>query len=129
MFHVGFRKTASDEPVSIVIAGDQGPVGDKGPVGDNGPAGEKGQTGDQGPVGDKGPQGDQGPIGDKGPTGDQGPTGQPGSGCTDGCVTTASLADLARWLGAHGRSRFLLTAPPLRMPGAVGAPVTPVATV
>jgi hypothetical protein len=26
MFHVGFRKTASDEPVSILIAGDQGPV-------------------------------------------------------------------------------------------------------
>ncbi|OGA45178.1 MAG: hypothetical protein A3F74_11705 [Betaproteobacteria bacterium RIFCSPLOWO2_12_FULL_62_58] len=27
------------------------------------------------------------------------------------------------------RSRFLLTAPPLRMPGAAGSPVTPVATV
>ena len=26
-------------------------------------------------------------------------------------------------------SRFLLTAPPLRLPGAVGSPVTPVATV
>jgi kynurenine formamidase len=39
------------------------------------------------------------------------------------------LGDLARWLRAHGRSRFLLTAPPLRLPGAVGSPVTPVATV
>jgi kynurenine formamidase len=39
------------------------------------------------------------------------------------------LGDLARWLRAHRRSRFLLTAPPLRLPGAVGSPVTPVATV
>ncbi|MCE0765538.1 cyclase family protein [Pseudonocardia kujensis] len=39
------------------------------------------------------------------------------------------LADLARWLRAHGRSRFLLTAPPLRLPGAVGSPVSGVATV
>lgn len=39
------------------------------------------------------------------------------------------LKDLAAWLQAHGRSRFLLTAPPLRLPGAVGSPVTPVATV
>jgi len=39
------------------------------------------------------------------------------------------LADLAQWLEVHGRTRFLLTAPPLRLPGAVGAPVTPVATV
>jgi kynurenine formamidase len=39
------------------------------------------------------------------------------------------LADLARWLRVHKRSRFLLTAPPLRLPGAVGSPVTPVATV
>jgi kynurenine formamidase len=39
------------------------------------------------------------------------------------------LAELAQWLGEHARSRFLLTAPPLRLPGAVGAPVTPVATV
>lgn len=37
--------------------------------------------------------------------------------------------DLARSLGAAGRSRFLLTAPPLRLPGAVGSPVTPVATI
>jgi hypothetical protein len=39
------------------------------------------------------------------------------------------LTELARWLRAHARSRFLLTAPPLRLPGAVGSPVTPVATV
>jgi len=39
------------------------------------------------------------------------------------------LHDLATWLREHGRSRFLLTAPPLRLPGAVGSPVTPVATV
>jgi len=39
------------------------------------------------------------------------------------------LSELAGWLRAHGRSRFLLTAPPLRLPGAVGSPVTPIATV
>jgi kynurenine formamidase len=39
------------------------------------------------------------------------------------------LDELANWLRAHGRSRFLLTAPPLRLPGAVGSPVTPIATV
>ena len=39
------------------------------------------------------------------------------------------LSELAAWLRGHGRSRFLLTAPPLRLPGAVGSPVTPVATV
>jgi len=39
------------------------------------------------------------------------------------------LAELARWLEANSRTRFLLTAPPLRLPGAVGSPVTPVATV
>ncbi len=39
------------------------------------------------------------------------------------------LSPLARWLRAHGRYRFLLTAPPLRLPGAVGSPATPVATV
>ena len=39
------------------------------------------------------------------------------------------LSPLADWLRAQGRSRFLLTAPPLRLPGAVGSPVTPVATV
>ncbi|MEW6639616.1 MAG: cyclase family protein [Pseudomonadota bacterium] len=37
--------------------------------------------------------------------------------------------ELNAWLKAHDRSRFLLTAPPLRLPGAVGSPVTPVATV
>lgn len=39
------------------------------------------------------------------------------------------LADLAQWLKANARSRFLLTAPPLRLPGAVGSPLTPIATV
>ena len=39
------------------------------------------------------------------------------------------LDELAGWLREHARSRFLLTAPPLRMPGVVGSPVTPVATV
>jgi hypothetical protein len=38
------------------------------------------------------------------------------------------LSELSAWLRARGRSRFLLTAPPLRLPGAVGSPVTPVAT-
>jgi hypothetical protein len=38
-------------------------------------------------------------------------------------------SELADWLRANGRSRFLLTAPPLRLPGAVGSPATPVATV
>lgn len=39
------------------------------------------------------------------------------------------LTPLAAWLRAHRRHRFLLTAPPLRLPGAVGSPVTPIATV
>jgi kynurenine formamidase len=39
------------------------------------------------------------------------------------------LSDLADWLRAHKRSRFLLTAPPLRLPGAVGSPANAVATV
>ena len=39
------------------------------------------------------------------------------------------LHDLAAWLRDHGRSNFLLTAPPLRLPGIVGSPVTPIATV
>lgn len=39
------------------------------------------------------------------------------------------LHELAVWLEARNRSRFLLTAPPLNLPGAVGSPVTPVATV
>ena len=39
------------------------------------------------------------------------------------------LGPLAQWLRVHGRNRFLLTAPPLRLPGAVGSPATPVATV
>jgi kynurenine formamidase len=39
------------------------------------------------------------------------------------------LSDLADWLRANGRHRFLFTAPPLRLPGAVGSPVTGVGTV
>jgi kynurenine formamidase len=39
------------------------------------------------------------------------------------------LHELAMWLREHDRSRFLLTAPPLRLPGIVGSPLTPVATV
>lgn len=40
-----------------------------------------------------------------------------------------NLGELNRWLTEHGRTRFLLTAPPLRLPGAAGSPVTPVGTV
>ncbi len=39
------------------------------------------------------------------------------------------LRELARYLRSSGRTRFLLTAPPLRLPGAVGSPVTALATV
>jgi kynurenine formamidase len=39
------------------------------------------------------------------------------------------LPELADWLAAHKRHHFMLTAPPLRLPGAVGSPVTPIATV
>lgn len=39
------------------------------------------------------------------------------------------LGELSDWLRTHDRYRFLLTAPPLRLTGAVGSPVTPIATV
>ncbi|PKM03069.1 MAG: cyclase [Gammaproteobacteria bacterium HGW-Gammaproteobacteria-6] len=39
------------------------------------------------------------------------------------------LSELARALREQGRYRFMLTAPPLRLPGAVGSPVTPVALI
>ena len=39
------------------------------------------------------------------------------------------LHELALALKHQGRSRFLLTAPPLRLPGAVGSPATPIATI
>lgn len=39
------------------------------------------------------------------------------------------LTELAHYLRANKRSRFMLTAPPLRLPGAVGSPLTPVALV
>ncbi len=39
------------------------------------------------------------------------------------------LSKLNVWLRENRRSRFFLTAPPLRVPGAVGSPATPVSTV
>jgi len=39
------------------------------------------------------------------------------------------LTPLSNWLKANNRTRFFLTAPPLRLPGAVGSPANPVATV
>jgi len=39
------------------------------------------------------------------------------------------FSELAKWLREHKRNRFLFTAPPLRLPGAVGSPATPIATV
>jgi kynurenine formamidase len=39
------------------------------------------------------------------------------------------LTELAKWLRENRRNRFLLTAPPLRLPGAVGSPAAAVATV
>lgn len=39
------------------------------------------------------------------------------------------LSELAEALYERGRRRFLLTAPPLRLPGAVGSPATPIATI
>lgn len=39
------------------------------------------------------------------------------------------LSDLASWLREHGKHAFLLTAPPLHLPGAVGSPTNPIATV
>jgi hypothetical protein len=39
------------------------------------------------------------------------------------------LTALAEWLRAHKRNRFLLTAPPLMLTGAVGSPPAPIATV
>ena len=39
------------------------------------------------------------------------------------------LTELAQWLRTHDRHAFLLTAPPLNLPGAVGSPANPIATV
>jgi len=39
------------------------------------------------------------------------------------------LSPLARWLHENGRHAFMLTAPPLNLPGAVGSPLNPIATV
>jgi hypothetical protein len=41
----------------------------------------------------------------------------------------SGISDLADWLRAHDRSRFLLTAPPLRLSQAVGSPANAIATV
>ncbi|MGE8635620.1 MAG: cyclase family protein, partial [Achromobacter piechaudii] len=39
------------------------------------------------------------------------------------------LTPLAQWLRQHGRHAFFLTAAPMYVPGLVGAPVNPIATV
>ena len=39
------------------------------------------------------------------------------------------LSELAQWLRSNHRYRFFLTAPPLNLPGAVGSPANPIATV
>ncbi len=39
------------------------------------------------------------------------------------------FTEIARWLRERGRYRFLLTAPPLHLPGAVGSPANPIGTV
>ena len=39
------------------------------------------------------------------------------------------LSELANWLRKNNRSNFLLTAPPLNLPGAVGSPANAIATV
>lgn len=39
------------------------------------------------------------------------------------------LTPLAEWLRKNNRHHFMLTCPPLRLPGSFGSPVTPVATV
>lgn len=39
------------------------------------------------------------------------------------------LTELANWLREQGRHAFMLTAPPLHLPGAVGSPLNPIATV
>ncbi len=39
------------------------------------------------------------------------------------------LTPLATALAARGRTGFMLTAPPLRLPGAVGSPLTPIGTI
>jgi kynurenine formamidase len=39
------------------------------------------------------------------------------------------MTHLATWLRQNKRNRFLLTAPPLRLPGAIGSPAAPIATV
>ena len=54
----------------------------------------------------------------------------------DGSESKLSFAEMsarsnrvANWLRKHNRSNFLLTAPPLNLPGAVGSPANAIATV
>lgn len=77
----------TDQGITVVSIGIQGPEGPTGPEGDIGPQGIQGTqgiqgiqglTGPQGPQGDAGPKGDKGDIGDTGLTGPVGPQG-PGS--------------------------------------------------
>ena len=51
--------------------------------------------------------------------------------CSGSASRSAKCGTCTSWRLAarHDRSRFLLTAPPLRLPGIVGSPLTPVATV
>ena len=54
------------------------------------------------------------------------------SACSSSASRSASCGTCTSWptwLREHDRSRFLLTAPPLRLPGIVGSPLTPIATV
>jgi len=55
--------TASENPIALNIAGNQGPVGPKGPTGPKGDQGQKGQQGAVGAKGPTGPKGSQGPAG------------------------------------------------------------------
>jgi hypothetical protein len=43
--------------------------------------------------------------------------------------THRHLTPLAQWPRQARRYRFMLTAPPLRLPGAAGSPATPIAIV
>jgi len=56
------------------------------------------------------------------------PTSRFGEFIIMGSGFLSNLSELAKALHERGRCHFLLTAPPLRLPGAVGSPVTPIAT-
>jgi hypothetical protein len=61
----------------------------------------------------------------------------PGLGLHEHCLFKLGIhlgemwyfTELAQWLEAQGRYRFFLSAPPLHLPGAVGSPANPIATV